>query len=158
MKMKLKTNILLITSLVVVTTLSTITSCDDGPTPTKVEKATKLLTQNGGTWSPSSASITMDGIDVTTEFFDGFTMTFTEEGTVTTTGTSPMWLREDTWSFKDATASVFVRGQDDAEITIVELTKSSFVFTMEWDQTTYEEDDGGRKRSLPGTYEFKLSK
>ena len=158
MKKKLKNNILLVSSILIVTVLTTITSCDDGPTPTKVEKATKLLTQNGGTWSPSSASITMDGIDVTTEFFDGFTMTFTEEGTVTTTGTSPMWLREDTWSFKDESASVLVRGQDDAEITIVELTKNSFVFTMEWDQTTYEEDGGGRKRSLPGTYEFQLSK
>jgi hypothetical protein len=145
-----------LTSLVIVLAVIAMTSCDDGPTLTKVEKATKLLTQDGGTWSPGASSITLEGVDVTEEFFDGFSMTFAE-GTVSTTGTTPMWLREDTWSFKDDGATVMSRGQDDKEITIVELTKTKLVFTIEWDQTTYE-DDGGRKRSLPGTYEFVLTK
>lgn len=143
-------------SILTVVSLTIITSCDDGPTLTKVEKATKLLTQNGGTWSPGASTITLEGVDVTDEFFDGFTITFAE-GTFSTTGTSPMWLPEDTWSFKDQAATVMARGQDDKEITIIELTKTKLVFTIEWDQTTYE-DDGGRKKSLPGTYEFVLTK
>jgi hypothetical protein len=150
------TGIGVLLSAVIITCLTMITSCDDGPTLTKVERATKLLTQEGGTWSPTEASITMDGLDVTDEFFSGFSITF-GEGTFTTSGTTPMWLDEDTWSFKDNTATVIVRGQDNKELTIVELTKTKLVLTLEWDQTTTVEE-GGRKKSLPGTYQFVLTK
>jgi hypothetical protein len=156
MKKKLSKGIILLLSVGAVVSLAFLTSCDKGEELSKVERATKLLTQNGGTWSPTTASITMDGLDVTTEFFTGFSITFAD-GTFTTSGTSPMWLREDTWSFKDETAKVIVRGQDGKELNVVELTSSKLVVTLEWDQTTTAEE-GGRKKSLPGTYQFELTK
>jgi hypothetical protein len=156
MKNSLRTAFYLLLSSLFIATVVVMTGCDDGPTLTKVERATKLLTQDGGTWSPADASITMDGLDVTDEFFTGFSITF-GEGTFTTSGTTPMWLREDTWSFKDETATVIVRGQDNKELTVVELTKTKLVVTLTWDQTTTAEE-GGRKRSLPGTYQFTLTK
>lgn len=156
MKKKLSKGIVLLLSVGAVVSLAFLTSCDKGEELSKVERATKLLTQKGGTWSPTTASITMDGLDVTTEFFTGFSITFAD-GTFTTSGTSPMWLREDTWSFKDETAKVIVRGQDGKELNVVELTSSKLVVTLEWDQTTTTEE-GGRKKSLPGTYQFELTK
>lgn len=131
--------------------------CKDDPKPkqTEVQRVTRLLTANGGTWSPSgAAAITADGIDVTQELFAGFSITFSEN-TFTTTGTSPVWLRQDTWTFKDETATVIVRGQDGKEISIVSISDSQLKLTMTWDQTTYE---GGRARSLAGKYELVLRK
>jgi hypothetical protein len=157
MKTNMKNILTMVASVAILFSLATLTACDKGPELTKEERATKLLTSGGGTWAPSATSrVTMDGIDVTDDFFSGFSITFAE-GTFTTAGTSPMFLRDDTWTFKDKSATVIVRGQDQKEITIVELTKTKLVMTLEWDQTTYE-DEGGRKRSLPGEYEFVLTK
>ena len=123
--------------------------------PTEAEKVTRLLTDNGGKWAPTGAAgITVDGIDVTEELFPDFSITFQEE-TFTTTGTSPVWLRQDTWSFKDQTAKVIVRGQDSKEITITEVSATQLKLTLEWEQTTHS---GGRQASLKGKHEFILSK
>lgn len=128
---------------------------DPAPVITEVQKVTQMLTSNGGTWSASAANaITVDGIDVTQDLFPNFSITFSEN-TFTTTGTSPVWLREDTWNFKDATAQVIIRGQDSKELTITEISNTQLKFTMTWDQTTYE---GGRKKSLAGDYIFTLTK
>ena len=127
-----------------------------GSDPTAEEKVTKLLISGDGTWEPSatSTSITVDGIDVKEDLFPGFTLRFTKDK-IFTTGTSPVWLREDTWHFKEGSkATVIIRGMDDKEISIAEITSSQLKISLEWDQTTF----GGRKASLPGLYEFILDK
>jgi hypothetical protein len=139
--------------------LSALSGCkkdDPKPKQTEADKVTKTLTSNGGTWTPSSstAAITIDGTDVTQDLFPGFSITFSEN-TFTTTGTSPVWLRKDTWHFKDETAKIIIRGQDSKEITISEVSESQLKLTLTWDETTYDE---GRKKSLAGNYEFILNK
>lgn len=124
------------------------------PEPTPVEEVTAMLTSDGGTWTPSAAGITVDDADVTAEMFDGFTITF-GDGTLTTTGTTPVWLRNDTWAFTDETATALERGQDDKIITITNITENELTLTLQWDEYTYEE---GRKKSIPGVYEFVLTK
>jgi hypothetical protein len=144
-------------ALVVVTLLSIVllNSCKkDDPSPTAVQKVTRILTAGGASWSPpSTGGVTIDGIDVTQDLFDGFSITFSD-GALATTGSSPVWLREDTWRFKDATATVILRGQDDKEIILEEVTKDQIKFSLEWDQTT----TGGRSRSLKGKHVFTLNK
>jgi hypothetical protein len=125
------------------------------PEPTAKEKQTELLKANGSSWTPASSGIKVDGVDVTSDLFDGFTIKF-DATTVTTTGTTPVWERTDTWTFKDDNANVIVRGSDSKEITITSLSATELKMTLEWDQYTYEE--GGRQKSIPGTYEFTLNK
>lgn len=128
---------------------------DSDPAPTEAEKVTKLLTASGGTWAPASnGGITVDGVDVTDDLFPGFSITF-YESTFTTTGTTPVWLPEDTWQFKDSSAKVIIRGQDDREITITELSATQLKLTLEWPATT---TSGGRSGSLKGKHEFILNK
>ena len=71
------------------------------PQLTETEKTTEILTSGSGTWTPATtAGVTVDGLDVTSDLFKGFTISFTADKIVTT-GTTPVWLREDTWRFKD---------------------------------------------------------
>jgi hypothetical protein len=136
--------------------LSFLMSCKpDEPTLTPEQRVTKILTENGGQWTlPSVAGVTVDGLDVTQDLFPGFSITF-GEGTLTTTGTTPVWLRQDTWSFKDESATVIVRGQDNKEITISEITADQLILTLEWEYQTFE---GGRAKSIKGTHQFALEK
>lgn len=127
----------------------------DDPKPTESEKVTQLLTAGSGTWTPpANGGITIDGIDMTDELFAGFTITF-GEGTLTTTGTSPVWLRQDTWKFKDDAAQIMIRGQDQREITITEISATQLKLTLEWPAST---TSGGRTGSLKGKHEFLLNK
>lgn len=145
-------------SLLALTALWMLSGCGGDPEPaplTEVQKVTNLLTENGGTWEPaSSAGVSIDGVDVTEDLFAGFSITFLDN-TLTTTGTSPVWLRQDTWTFKDESAKVITRGQDNKEITITEISASQLKLTLSWDETT---TDGGRKHSLKGKHEFVLNK
>lgn len=127
----------------------------DDPAPlTQTQKVTQTLTSTGGTWTPAtSGGVTVDGVDVTDELFAGFTITFLE-GTYTTTGTSPVWPAEDTWRFKDETATIIIRGVDQKEVTITEISASQLKLSLVWSETTY----GGRKSSLKGKHEFHLNK
>lgn len=123
--------------------------------PTENEKATQILTSNGGTWTPPpTAGVIIDGVDVTEELFPGFSITF-QEKTFTTKGTTPVWLRQDTWSFKDASGKVIIRGQDEKEITITEISDSHLKLTLEWSETTH---GPGRQGSLKGKHEFILNR
>lgn len=151
-----KTTVLALT---IITSLSFLSGCggsDPEPAaPTEAQKVTQLLMSNGGSWTPAaSAGVTVDGVDVTQDLFPGFTITF-QEKTFTTTGTSPVWLRQDTWGFKDQTAKVILRGQDGKEITISEISASQLKLTLEWPETTHE---SGRQGSLKGKHEFLLTK
>jgi hypothetical protein len=125
------------------------------PEPTVKEQRTELLIAGGSSWSPSSSGIVVDGVDVTADFFSGFTIKF-DATTITTTGTTPVWATTDTWSFKDDNANVIVRGSDSKEITITSISETELKLTLEWDQYTYEQ--GGRQKSIPGTYTFTLNK
>ncbi len=142
-----------ISAIICVIGISSLASCkndDPAPQKTQAEKVTAILT--AGTWTP--ASVMVDGADVTADLFTGFSIAFSES-TFTTAGTSPVWLRQDTWSFKDEGATVIIRGQDTKEITIDEISDTQLKLSLEWDQTTY---DDGRSKSLAGTYEFVLNK
>lgn len=146
-------------SLLIVAFTVLVFSCkqDDGPAPTEAEKRLGLLIAGNGTWDlPATGGVLLaDGsssLDIT-ELFQDFTVKFTEGG-YTTTGTTPVWARSGTWEFKDDSGEVFVRN-DGLEVTIIEITDTSLKFSLEWDQTTYEE---GRPRSLPGTHTFTLGK
>ena len=126
------------------------------PQLTETEKTTEILTSGSGTWTPApTAGVTVDGLDVTADLFKGFTISFTADKIITT-GTTPVWLRQDTWRFNDETARLIIRGQDNKEITIEEISDGELQLSLEWDQTTYAE--GGRTKSIPGTFVFTLSK
>jgi hypothetical protein len=133
---------------------SLLGSCSEDAEISPEEKVRKLLTS--ATWKPASGTpITLEGNDVQDELFSGFTIKFTKDRIITT-GTSPVWLREDTWHFKAGSkATVLIRGMDDTEISILEISKSQLKLSLKWDQTTFEP---GRLASLPGTYEFTLGK
>lgn len=122
--------------------------------PTEQEKVVAVLTSGTGSWAASGTGITVGLDDVTEELFADFSIKFAAN-TFTTTGTTPVWKRQDTWSFKDETATVMLRGQDNKEIGITVVSPSQIKLTLTWDQTTYE---GGRKKSIPGTYVFTLNK
>lgn len=123
--------------------------------PTEREKVTQMLTAGGSAWTPQpSSGVMVDGVDVTGELFAGFSITF-QEKTFTTTGTSPVWLRQDTWFFKSDDATVIVRGQDSKEISITEISDKQLKLTLEWTKTTTE---GGRQGSLKGTHQFILTR
>ncbi len=136
--------------------LAFLNSCkSDEPTLSDEQRVTKILTDNGGKWNlPAVAGVTVDGLDVTQDLFKDFSITF-GEGTLTTTGTTPVWLRQDTWSFKDQSAKIIVRGQDNKEITISEITDNQLVLTLEWEYQTFE---GGRAKSIKGTHQFTMEK
>jgi hypothetical protein len=128
--------------------------CSEEPEPTIEEQVTRLLTT--GTWSATAtgASITLSGNDVVNDLFQGFTLRFTNNR-IFTTGTSPIWLPEDTWQFKPGSnATIIIRGMDGREIPIREVTNTQLRISLEWDKTTF----GGRQKSLPGLYEFILTR
>ncbi len=129
-------------------------NCDKSTEPSIEDRVTALLTT--GTWSPTAAgaSITLSGTDVVNDLFPGFTLRFTRDR-IFTTGTTPIWLREDTWQFKPGSnATIIIRGMDGREIPILEVTNTQLKISLEWDKTTF----GGRQKSLPGLYEFILNK
>jgi hypothetical protein len=127
--------------------------------PTELEKYTTLLT--GGKWSPSSATnwVVVNGVDVS-ELFKDFTITFTPTG-YTTTGTTPVWPRTDTWKFKteasvkQGVANIVIRNSDGSEVTIESLDDKTMKLSLLWNKETTE---GGRSTSIIGKHEFTFSK
>lgn len=125
------------------------------PQVTEEERVTNLLTAGGSSWTPMPTNgILLDGVDVSEELFDGFTIQFSTNQ-ITTTGSTPVWLRQDTWQFKSGSTSIIIRGQDSKEVTIESVSETELRLTLDWEQTTYE---GGRANSLPGRYQFVMNK
>jgi hypothetical protein len=123
--------------------------------PTEQERITAILIDGTGKWTPTTpAGVTVDGLDVSADLFKDFSITFTSNK-LFTTGTTPVWLREDTWRFKDDAAKVIIRNQDNKEITIVDISDTQLQLSLNWDQTTYE---GGRSQSIPGKVVFTMNK
>ncbi|MGE0587573.1 MAG: hypothetical protein AB7O48_03300 [Cyclobacteriaceae bacterium] len=132
-------------------------SKNDDPQPPELseqEKVIAILTSGTATWTPpASTGVTLAGIDVTEEFFSDFTIRFTGNQ-LFTTGTTPVWLRQDTWEFKQGTSNIIIRGQDNKEVTITNISETQLILTLDWTETTF----GGRTNSLPGRYSFTLNK
>jgi hypothetical protein len=153
---------LCLTALVVFLSL-TLNGCGgDPPGPaelTESEKYKNLLT--AGKWSPSSATnwVIVNGVDVS-ELFKDFTITFTATG-YTTTGTTPVWPRTDTWKFKTeasvkaGVANIVIRNSDGSEVTIESLDDKTMKLSLLWNKETTE---GGRSTSIIGKHEFTFSK
>jgi hypothetical protein len=149
---------LCLTALVVLLTLN---RCGPPPVvPSDLEKYKALLTT--GKWSPSSATnwVVVNGVDVS-ELFKDFTITFTDAGGYTTTGTTPVWPRTDTWKFKTESsvkagiANIVIRNSDGSEVTIESLDEKAMKVTLLW---TKETTEGGRTTSIIGKHEFTFSK
>lgn len=144
------------TKAALVTFLVTLAACGgDDPAPkTEAEKTTEMLTSGDATWSPATtAGVTVDGIDVTDELFPGFAITF-GDGTYTTPGTSPVWPAQDTWRFKDESATVIIRGSDEKEVAITQISATQLTLTLDWPITT---TTTGRSTSLKGKHVFTLN-
>lgn len=139
-----------------VSTIGCKSKSDDPQLPelSEQEKVVAILTSGTATWTPPTASgVTLAGIDVTEEFFSGFTIRFTGNQ-LFTTGSTPVWLRQDTWQFKPGTSNIIIRGQDNKEVTITSISETQLILTLDWTETTF----GGRTNSLPGRYSFTLNK
>ena len=135
-----------------------LSACGGGgsdPAPkTEADKRTEILTSGDATWTPATtAGVTVDGTDVTDELFAGFTITF-NDGTYTTPGTSPVWPAQDTWRFKDESATVIIRGSDEKEVTITQISATQLTLTLDWPLTTTK---SGRSNSLKGKHVFTLN-
>jgi hypothetical protein len=150
---------------VLVAVVVTIMSCGGHhptptPEPTQKEKVTAKLIAGNGTWTPAASGISVNQsgtiTDVTQTLFKDFTIKFTAT-TITTAGTTPVWLRSDTWHFKDDAATVIVRGMDNKEITMTFVSDTQLKLSLQWDKTTTA-PAGGRVESVPGIYEFTLNK
>lgn len=149
-----KTLLTKITMLTLTVILAACGGSDPEPPPTEAEKVTEILLSGDAKWTPPpTAGVTVDGTDVTNDLFAGFSITF-QDGTYTTTGTSPVWPAQDTWRFKDETAKVIIRGADEKEVTITEITSSQVKLTLDWPTTT---TSSGRQHSLKGLHVFTLN-
>lgn len=138
------------------TFMAILAACGGDPDPapkTEAEKRTEILTSGDATWAPATtAGVTVDGVDVTDDLFAGFTITF-RDGTYTTPGGSPVWPAEDTWRFKDESATIIIRGSDEKEVTITQISATQLTLTLDWPITT----TGGRSTSLKGKHVFTLN-
>lgn len=148
-------SLLLFTSLLVF-----ILACKDEPgvAPlTEAEKRTEILIAGNGTWAISTSGGVLVGEGANTidaaELFQDFSITFTASG-YTTTGTTPVWARSGTWTFVDDTGTKF-RRNDNLEVTIIDISATALKFSLQWNETTYED---GRSKSLAGLHTFTLSK
>ncbi len=136
--------------------LTTLTACKDdpepppAPEPTEAEKVTNILTGGTGRWPLTS--VVVEGENAA-ELFKDFSITFTSTA-FTTTGTTPVWPRNGTWSFTDATATKFKRN-DNVEVTIESISDTQLKLTLFWEQ---ERVEPGRTTALRGRHEFVLSK
>ena len=133
--------------------LSSCGSDPEPPQPTEEERVTQLL--SSAKWKPATATgwVTVEGVDAS-ELFVDFTITFTATG-YTTTGTTPVWPRTDTWKFLSGSTTVLVRDSDGLQVTITSVDETTLKLSLFWNQETYE---GGRSRSIMGKHEFSFSK
>jgi hypothetical protein len=127
-------------------TLTGLSSCDDTPPKTAQELVTEQLT--AGPWRLET--VTIEGEDGA-QLFQNFGLTFTETG-YTSTGTTPVWKRAGTWTFLNEEATRINR-DNEVDIDIVSIDDTTLKLTLTWNQETFE---GGRTKSLRGKHEFTL--
>lgn len=137
--------------LVILFLLGSVLSCgsnDDGP-PNAQELAFERL---AGTWDLSNGgSIVVDGQDASLNF-PGFSLSFTDGG-YNTTNAGELFNATGTWSWADEAARM-ISLDDGKQVTIVNLTEESFVFSFEF-------DGGGQANlidSTSGSYTISVNK
>lgn len=133
-----------------------LASCgEDGPglTPEEVEQeriTNLLVTTSGNPWQSSAVSV--DGVDVSTEF-NNLTVSFTETSFTTQNG-GDLWPAGGTWNFQSGSTAEIVRN-DGLVMTISQINESSLVFTFTWDDTIFR---SGKLGALQGNYIFNFSR
>jgi len=128
-------------------TVTILAGCDD-EVPAS-EKQTNLLLA-GQPWVIEN--LTVDGVDKT-NLYPSLKLTFAKQ-TYSSEGGEPVWPASNTWSYTNATATAFTRG-DGVEVLIESVTSSSLVLKLSWDETTI---GGGRGESIEGDHVFTFSR
>jgi len=95
-------------------------------------------------------TMTVDGVDKTS-LFTNFSITFSATGYTTTKG-GPVWPTTDSWSFTDASATAFNRG-DGITVQLLEATTSSLKMSFAWNKNTF---GPGRVESVSGQTVFAM--
>lgn len=122
-----------------------LSACDNQDPESKGDVAIKKLTAK--TWTLQSASL--DGTEITNQFA-GLALNFTSTG-FTVANENILWPSGGTWAFTDASATAFIRGNDQLEIRILELTRDTLKVELTWTKTTFTT---GRAQSVSGVYLF----
>jgi hypothetical protein len=140
-------------SLLFLLACSNLISCgssnsDPAPTTkTPAELATAKLVASP--WKVNT--VTVDGVDKTT-LFTNFTITFAASSYTQTNG-GPVWP-SGSWSFTDANATAFSRG-DGISVQLTTLTENSLVMSLTWNKKTF---GPGRIESIIGQHIFTMGK
>lgn len=105
------------------------------------------------TWTLTSGHVTVDGVDVTTDFA-GLTITFDANKHYTTAhGVPPIWPAAGSFTLQKTTDNAYDLLRDDGlRISIQALTDRSITFTFQY---TYA---GGRTTSVSGKYQFSMNR
>lgn len=122
----------------------------DDPTPeqTPAQQVTAKLTS--ATWKVGT--VTVDGTDQST-LFKNLTITFSSNSFTTVNG-GAVWPASSNWSFTDANATGFTRG-DGVTVQLQEITDSSLKMSLAWSKTTL---GPGRIESVKGQHVFTMGK
>lgn len=151
MKQKIiRTNYMLLKSLMLGIILLTTTSCkgggDDTPQKTPQEIAQEVME---ATWSlENGGSITLDGSNVSNRY-EGFTLRIGNK-TYTTTNAGELFPATGTWNWV-GTSDNQVTTESGKEITITELSSTRFAFS-------FRKTDQNVAAGVPGNYVVTLTK
>ncbi len=150
-----------LTSMALLLGLIVIASCktDPPPEPSAEEKQTELLAQ---TWKVGTAAndVTLGGANEIGNW-DGFTVTFTANGSYTTTNTSAgrenVWPSTGSWEFKgkgtdDVDVNTIIRDAGSNNETSVSITVAETTLRMTFNYT----DPGGRLGGTEGAWVFNM--
>ncbi|MEQ8924616.1 MAG: hypothetical protein RLO81_02320 [Fulvivirga sp.] len=129
-----------------------LSSCkdDSDSTPSETDQQLITLQNNGTNWVLSSAGVSKDGFDVTSQF-TGFKLNIGNKTYTTENGLSPVWEPSGNWDFIDNNPSLILR-DGDTQIT-VSVTSSALTLTFTADAVP----TGGRVESVSGEYQFHLA-
>lgn len=125
-------------------------ACSSGePTPKSTpDQVTAKLTASP--WKVRT--VTVDGTDQST-LFNNFSIAFTATGFTTTNG-GLVWPSNSTWSFTDANATAFERG-DGLIIQLLDVSNTSLKMGLTWSKNTI---GPGRIESVSGQHAFVMGK
>ncbi len=139
-------NLAHISLFILTSTIVLLYSCSDEPPATEADRVKKILV-DGGNWQ--TTSVTIDGIS-STELFTGFTIRFQANNSYTTTGTTPVWARNGSYTFTSDQATSFTR-EDGVVVEIQSIDSSQITFRLTWTKTTI---GSGRSSSITGVHIF----
>ena len=125
-----------------------LTSCkkDDGPVEESPQEVAQALLE--GSWNISNGSVILDEVDVSQDYV-GFSVTFSDGG-FQTTNAGDLFPANGSWSWVGETDNQVTTGNG-KEITIIELTTTSIIFT-------FQKTAGNQAFGIPGSYEISMNK